>query len=182
MATARTKRLRAREDAPLSPSRVSDLVREIQRIAPVIGGLVKPDCLIVVMILGEGARTFDELQTQIGQDRQTLSRHLATLGQAGLIGTGRERAQTRYRLTDSGLALIGLVRQVATHDPDASADPVPIPPALLKEVGQVTNDPEGWMRQPNFQFEGRRPVDLLGTPDEPRILRIIKAAQQGFFA
>lgn len=61
-------------------------------------------------------------------------------------------------------------------------DDDPIPTSLLKEVGEVTNDPDGWMRRPNSQFEDRSPVELLGTPEEPRILRVIKAAQQGFFA
>jgi uncharacterized protein (DUF2384 family) len=41
---------------------------------------------------------------------------------------------------------------------------------------------EEWLNTPNPQFEGRRPIDLIGTGEEVRVQIIIEAAQQGCFA
>jgi uncharacterized protein (DUF2384 family) len=53
---------------------------------------------------------------------------------------------------------------------------------LVKKVGTVVDDPVDWLNTPNPQFEGRRPIDVIGTDDEVRVHIIIEAAQQGFFA
>jgi hypothetical protein len=53
---------------------------------------------------------------------------------------------------------------------------------LIKEVGSVVGDPEDWLNSPNPRFEGRRPIDLIGTDDEIRVHIIIEAAQQGCFS
>jgi len=35
---------------------------------------------------------------------------------------------------------------------------------------------------PGSEFEGRKPVDLLGTSDEPRLRNRIEAAKLGMFS
>jgi hypothetical protein len=59
---------------------------------------------------------------------------------------------------------------------------VPIAPSLLDDVRGFVDDPEGWFHTPNAEFEGRKPVDLLGTPDEPRLRNRIEAAKCGMFS
>ena len=56
-----------------------------------------------------------------------------------------------------------------------------IDPALLKDVGECLDDPEGWFRTPNVIFEGRAPIELLGTPEEARIRERVEAARLGLF-
>ncbi len=53
---------------------------------------------------------------------------------------------------------------------------------LIKKVGTVVEAPEDWLNTPNPQFEGRRPIDLIGTDDEIRVHIIVEAAQQGCFS
>lgn len=53
---------------------------------------------------------------------------------------------------------------------------------LIKKVATVIDDPEEWLNRPNPQFEGRRPIDLVGTDDEIRVHIVIEAAQQGCFS
>jgi hypothetical protein len=57
-----------------------------------------------------------------------------------------------------------------------------IDPALLKDVGGFVDDPEGWFHTPNGEFEGREPIELLGTPDEVRLRNRIEAAKLGLFS
>jgi uncharacterized protein (DUF2384 family) len=54
--------------------------------------------------------------------------------------------------------------------------------SLLQDVGGFVDDPEKWFRTSNVEFEGRRPVDLLGTSDEPRLRNRIEAAKLGLFS
>jgi hypothetical protein len=57
-----------------------------------------------------------------------------------------------------------------------------IDPGLLDDVRGFVDDPEGWFHTPNAEFGGRRPVDLLGTPDEPRLRNRIAGAKLGMFS
>ncbi len=49
-------------------------------------------------------------------------------------------------------------------------------------MGGFVHDAEAWFRTPNAVFEGRRPVELLGTPDEQTLRERIEAAKYGFFS
>jgi Protein of unknown function (DUF2384) len=61
-------------------------------------------------------------------------------------------------------------------------DPLPaIDPSLLTEVEQFLDDADGWFRTPNMTFEGRAPIELLGTPEESRIRERIEAAKYGLY-
>jgi hypothetical protein len=69
---------------------------------------------------------------------------------------------------------------------DAGSEPRMSPSELkklIKKVSTVVPDPEEWLNTPNPQFEGHRPIDLIGTDDdEVRVHIILEAAQQGFFS
>jgi hypothetical protein len=57
----------------------------------------------------------------------------------------------------------------------------PIDPTLLADLGACLDDLEGWLRTPNVIFEGRAPIELLGTPEEVRIRERVDAAIFGLF-
>ena len=59
------------------------------------------------------------------------------------------------------------VRGPKAGEPASVPRPV-IDPALLKDVGDFLDDPEAWFHTPNGEFEGRMPIELLGTPEEAR--------------
>jgi hypothetical protein len=53
---------------------------------------------------------------------------------------------------------------------------------LLKDVGAFVDDAERWFRTPNPAFEGRPPIELLGTDDEPRLRNRIAGDKLGMFS
>jgi Protein of unknown function (DUF2384) len=65
---------------------------------------------------------------------------------------------------------------------DAKTASVPIERKLLEDVKGFVDDPEKWFRTPNADFEGRQPIELLGTDDEPRLRNRIEAAKLGMFS
>ncbi len=68
------------------------------------------------------------------------------------------------------------------HKKHEIPESTPIDSALIEVVSGFVDDPEGWFRTPNIEFEGRRPIDLLGTPDEQRLKDGIEAAKLGMFS
>jgi uncharacterized protein (DUF2384 family) len=64
-----------------------------------------------------------------------------------------------------------------------AADPQPIiDPALLYDMSGFVDDPEEWFRTPNMVFEGRAPIELLGTPDEAVLRNRINMAKYGLYS
>jgi DNA-binding transcriptional ArsR family regulator len=49
-----------------------------------------------------GTATATELTGELPMTRQAVSKHLATLGEAGLVSAERSGRETRYRLTEAG--------------------------------------------------------------------------------
>src|SRR5207302_1804740 len=101
-----------------------------------------------------------------------------------VIDSHQEGNKTYYELTDVGVQFVDLTQRRSDE-----ADPSPQPALtksewkkLVKKVGSAVDDPEDWLNTPNPQFEGRRPIDLIGTDDEVRVHIIIGAARQGFFS
>ena len=72
-------------------------------------------------------------------------------------------------------------------------DPVSEPSAVLTDnhpvrsheldslLADVVEHPEIWMSTPSVQLGGRRPIDLVGTEEESKILDILHAVDQGLF-
>ncbi|WP_435011505.1 MbcA/ParS/Xre antitoxin family protein [Tundrisphaera lichenicola] len=89
-----------------------------------------------------------------------------------------------YRLTQTGRRWLGLATQTKksgnrskAESPKLSA----IDPSLLDDIMGIVDEPEIWLRMPNVIFEGRAPIELLGTPEEARIREQIDAAKYGMF-
>jgi uncharacterized protein (DUF2384 family) len=64
----------------------------------------------------------------------------------------------------------------------SSASATVIDPELLDVVSAFVDDAEAWFDRPNEYFEARKPRELLGTDDEPRLRNRIQGARLGFFS
>jgi DNA-binding transcriptional ArsR family regulator len=58
---------------------------------------------LLEMLAGQESASLTELATQLPVTRQAVSKHLATLGEAGLVESARAGRETRYRLTPKPL-------------------------------------------------------------------------------
>ena len=67
-------------------------------MASVMKALAHPTRLFIVDELEKEARNVSELTDMVGIDMSTISRHLAILKQAGIIGATKNNNQMIYRL------------------------------------------------------------------------------------
>jgi len=143
-----------------------------------------PTRMQILMALTEGKKSVRDICGRISGTERALNHHLVLLRSSKLVDARRERDDTYYHLTEPGTRLVtstlSLVDQ-GDASPKAVIDRSEMK-KLIKKVGTVVEDPESWLNTPNPQFEGRRPIDLIGTDDEERVHIIIEAAQQGCFA
>jgi DNA-binding transcriptional ArsR family regulator len=69
----------------------------------VFGALADPNRRQVIGYLSEReTATATELTGELPMTRQAVSKHLATLADAGLVESERQGRETRYRLTQAG--------------------------------------------------------------------------------
>jgi antitoxin Xre/MbcA/ParS-like protein len=70
----------------------------------------------------------------------------------------------------------GTVMQQQTTDtaPDTRSD-------LLKDIEDIFADPETWLNMPNLRLAGRKPIDLIGTPDEELVRNITESIKHGLY-
>src|SRR5690348_9171810 len=131
-------------------------------------GFLKPLCeqtrLRILLALNDGPKTISEICERLGQDEPEVGRHLAMLRASRVAESRRRGKETLYQLTEPGFRFLDSARRLLDE-----ADPPPEPrfsqaglKKLIKKIGTVIDDPEGWLNTPNPQFEGRRPIDLIG--------------------
>jgi DNA-binding transcriptional ArsR family regulator len=151
-------------------------------------GFLKPLCeqtrLRILLALNDGPKTTSEISERLGQDEPEIGRHLAVLRASRVAELRRRGRETLYQLTEPGFRFLDSARRLLDE-----ADPPPEPrfsqaglKKLIKKIGTVIDDPEGWLNAPNPRFEGRRPIDLIGRYDEVRLHIIIEALEQGCFS
>jgi ArsR family transcriptional regulator, arsenate/arsenite/antimonite-responsive transcriptional repressor len=165
-------------------SKPSLIEPRVARALGVLRGASEPSRLAVLSALAKEGKNIRMLCEELGEAQPKLSHDLAILRQGALIGVRREGRQNVYHLTKGGLQFIALLSTLGTAKGKFS-NPVLSDSEfkkLVKKVGTVVDDPEGWLKTPNPQFENRRPIDLIGTDDEVRVHIIVEAAQQGFFS
>jgi DNA-binding transcriptional ArsR family regulator len=144
-----------------------------------------PTRLNILVTLAEGERGVGQLCTILDQTQPTISHHLAVLRYCELISARRQGRQNLYFLTEQGQQVVAMIREtgpIKDHRDHPAPSVVPIDADLLADVEGFVDDPEDWFLTPNPEFEGRKPVDLLGTPDEPRLRNRIEAAKLGLFS
>ncbi len=104
------------------------------------------------------------------QIRSALDEYQAALLRKSDVSSGRREDPTMVEgdfLPDSNAVL------VADH---------PVPSRDLDALlAAVVDDPERWLSTPSAQFGGRRPIDLVGTEEEVKIVDLLHAVDQGLF-
>lgn len=68
-------------------------------------------------------------------------------------------------------------KQPRTHpaDPDETRD-------IHDLIQEVVPDAKTWSDTENPHFNWRKPIDLIGTPDEPLLRNMLRAAKNGMFS
>jgi uncharacterized protein (DUF2384 family) len=62
--------------------------------------------------------------------------------------------------------------QQLSRDPDETAD-------LEKLIDEVVPDPETWKQTPNPVLGGKRPIDLVHSPQQQILRDLLRAAKHG---
>jgi Protein of unknown function (DUF2384) len=55
------------------------------------------------------------------------------------------------------------------------------PTILNKLLIEVVDNPDAWLSTPSVHFGGRRPIDLVGTDEECKLIDLLQAVGQGLF-
>src|SRR5208337_5437480 len=145
-----------------------------------------PTRICIILAISDGGLSVASICSAIGQSVPGTSHHLALLRHQGVLqkaetgerlyslsSLGRRLESLLYRLLPLNSALAAKVRRPSAEAERRRPDAViansyaPIDPLLLEEVGNFLDDPTAWFLTPNSEFEDRRPIDLLGTSDEP---------------
>lgn len=141
--------------------------------------------LSLLLTLAEGERGVGDLCTQFGEGQPVISHGLVLLRQSGLVQLRRLGNKNLYSLSDRGRKVANSIHKIV---PSAQAGKhrrvrtSPIDPTILDDVRGLVDDAEGWFHSPNAAFGGRKPVELLGTAEEPRLRDRIMAAKLGMFS
>ncbi len=144
----------------------------------------EPTRLQILLALVDGKKSAIQISERLGRSPTELSHHLAMLRFSNVVDSKREGSESYYSLTETGTRFVDSILGLLDKT-DSSCVPVLDKASLkrlIKKVGTVVDDPEDWLSTRNPQFEGRRPIDLIGTKDERRVHIIIEAAQAGCFA
>jgi DNA-binding transcriptional ArsR family regulator len=107
------------------------------RVGAVFGALADPNRRYLVEALaGRETATATELASELPVTRQAVSKHLAALGEAGLVESSRVGRETRYRLTPGALgdALSWIERVGGQWDARLAA--------LRRHLGETRRRPE----------------------------------------
>lgn len=84
----------------LSPS----LSQEVNQLhADICSALADPTRILLLYTLAEGPRTVNELTAEFGAPQPTISRHLKTLRERGLVIATRKGQMVEYSLADERL-------------------------------------------------------------------------------
>jgi len=55
-------------------------------------------------------------------------------------------------------------------------------PSVRDLARELIDDPDEWLKAKNDQLGGQRPIDLLGTPQEPVLRNLLEAIKYGSFS
>jgi len=66
-------------------------------------------------------------------------------------------------------------QQTAGPSPDTRSE-------LMKDIDDIFADPEAWLNTPLIELAGRKPIDLIGTPDEEQVRNLTEAIKHGLYS
>jgi DNA-binding transcriptional ArsR family regulator len=183
MGAAGTKAKKTAKELSPAPRSGGTSDTRLSNVLDLFKHLSDPVCLRVLALADEMS-SVAEIGTAGALDQSAVGDHLAKLRKDGLVAVRQQGKHEVCSLTDRGQRVLGLVRWLVYVEQPQEKPPIttPIDPALLKDVGGLVEDPEAWFRTPNVVFEGRSPIELLGTPDEQRLRDRIEAAKFGAFS
>jgi DNA-binding transcriptional ArsR family regulator len=144
-----------------------------------------PVRLDIILALADGERNVAELVVALEQTRPAISHHLALLRHGSIVSVRREGKHNFYSLEELGRDIVDAAQRLGRYNrakEPTTTKTVSVDRTLLEDVGGFVDDPECWFNTPNPAFEGRPPIDLLGTADEPRLRNRIEAAKLGMFS
>jgi DNA-binding transcriptional ArsR family regulator len=154
------------------------------RLAELLKLVSQPTRLRLLLALADGPKSPGQICERLGQRESVVSYHLALLRASRVVDSRREGYEILYQLTEQGSRFLNSALALLDAE-DAEPGPRIARSELRKlinKVGTAVDDPEHWLNTPNPQYEGRRPIDLIGTDDEFRVHIIIEALQQGCFS
>ena len=99
------KQAKAAKDAVLR-------LKQAQRAAMLLKHVSDPTRLQVILTLFEGERHVGALCSQLSQSQPAVSHHLALLRHGGIIAPRRQGKNNFYGLTDMGIELANVVKQL----------------------------------------------------------------------
>jgi ArsR family transcriptional regulator len=82
----------------------SDIVFKIK--ADFLKSLAHPARLAVIEYLKKGEATVGQMVNDLGMEQSGLSKHLATLRQAGILSSRQEKANVYYAIKDKDIFLV----------------------------------------------------------------------------
>ncbi len=182
MGTVRTKGGKTGGKPSRPPRNGARPDRCLDEVSGIFKHVGDPVCLSILLALEERARTGAGIGAAIELKLSDIVYHLALLRHAGLISPRGN--QDLYTLTDRGRAVMQLAQSLIHDDQPRNEAPEidSIDPALLADVGGFVDDPVGWFLTRNPELLWRRPIELLGTPDEQILRDRIEAAKYGLFS
>jgi DNA-binding transcriptional ArsR family regulator len=147
-----------------------------------------PVRLAILLVLTRGEHGVGELSDQLGCSQPATSHHLALLRVGGLIAAGRRGKQSYYSLTQHGSEVANFLVPLqngtyhSPQSPPVRKITTPIDPKLLRDVAGFVDDPEKWFHTPNRELGWQKPIEMLGTDEEPKLRNSIEAAKFGMFS
>jgi DNA-binding transcriptional ArsR family regulator len=149
----------------------------IERLTSILGNPTR--LRVVVMLEHAEDLSVTDLARRLKVKPSSLGRDVDLLRQSELVGPRLEGRADRPALTAKGRRLARLIGGLV---PAESPTRPKVPAKLMQTIRRVVADPDAWLNRPNPEFEGRRPIDLVGTKDEVILRIVVEAAEQGFFA
>jgi DNA-binding transcriptional ArsR family regulator len=147
-----------------------------------------PVRLAILSALARGEQGVGELSDQLGCSQPATSHHLALLRVGGLIAARRRGKQSYYSLTQHGSEVVSILVPLQNGTYHSSQTPpvreitTPIDPKLLRDVAGFVDDPERWFHTPNRELGWQKPIEMLGTDEEPKLRNRIEGAKYGMFS
>ncbi len=155
---------------------------DVAAVSLILKNASDPARLMVLLALADGERESVGLADSLEEGLPSLNTNLAFLTHAGMVARHRRGNRQVYSLTTRSRGITALVQTLLREEHAKTSLPIPIDPKLLDDVRGFVDDPDEWFRTPNVAFEGRQPIELLGTADESRLRNRIEAAKHGMFS
>jgi DNA-binding transcriptional ArsR family regulator len=160
----------------------------IVQASTILKMVADPVRLAILLTLAQGEQGVGELSDHLECSHPATSHHLALLRVSGLIASRRSGKQSYYSLTQHGSEVANILLPLQNGTYHSPPTPLvreittPIDPKLLRDVAGFVDDPERWFHTPNRELGWQKPIEMLGTDEEPKLRNRIEGAKYGMFS